>query len=66
MRTALPNMVVNTGSSSPGDLEVTLSTSEVADNCSTASSRSRVSRAISVALLEAESRRLRVSQKLPP
>jgi hypothetical protein len=61
MRTALPNMVVNTGSSSLGDLEMTLSTSEVADNCSTVSSRSRVSRATSVSLLEAERRRLRAA-----
>ena len=38
-------MVLKTGSSSPGELEMTLSTSAVAVCCSSASSRSRVSRA---------------------
>jgi hypothetical protein len=42
MRTAFSNMAWNTGSSSPGELEMTRSTSEVAVCCSSALSRSRV------------------------
>src|SRR3974390_1472136 len=42
MRTALSSIAVKTGSSSPGDLLIICSTSEVAVNCSSASSRSRV------------------------
>src|SRR5262249_41946923 len=40
MRTALASMASNTGSSSPGELEMTRNTSEVAVCCSSASARS--------------------------
>ena len=43
IRTAFASMVSNTRSSSPGELEMTLSTSEVAVCCSPASASSRVS-----------------------
>ena len=42
MRVAFSSMVWNTGSSSPGELEMTRSTSEVAVCCSSASDSSRV------------------------
>ena len=42
MRVAFSSMAWNTGSSSPGELEMTLSTSEVAVCCSSASVSSRV------------------------
>ena len=42
MRTALASIALNTGSSSPGELEMTFSTSEVAVCCSSASLRSSV------------------------
>ena len=42
MRTAFSNMVWNTGSSAPGELEMTWRTSEVAVCCSSASESSRV------------------------
>jgi hypothetical protein len=42
MRTAFASMDWNTGSSSPGELEMTCSTSEVAVCCSSASESSRV------------------------
>ena len=45
MRTAFASMASNTGFRSPADELMTRSTSEVADNCSNASLRSRVSRA---------------------
>jgi hypothetical protein len=44
----LSNMAANTGSNSPADPLMTLRTSHVAENCSNASSRSRVRRASSV------------------
>ena len=57
MRTAFSSMAWNTGSSSPGELEMTLSTSEVAVCCSKDSESSRVractssnSRAFSIAM----------------
>ena len=50
MRTAFANMALNTGSNSTGEPEITFSTSEVAASCSSASSRSRVSRATFVSL----------------
>ena len=46
MRTAFASMVSNTGSSSPGELAMTLSTSAVAACCSRASFSSRCSRAV--------------------
>ena len=42
MRVAFANIALKTGSSSPGELEMTLSTSEVAVCCSSASERSSV------------------------
>ena len=42
IRVALPSMASNTGSSSPGELEMTPSTSEVAVCCSSASETSLV------------------------
>ena len=42
MRTAFSSMAWNTGSNSPGDLEMTCNTSEVAVCCSNASESSRV------------------------
>ena len=42
MRVAFDNMAWNTGSSSPGELEMTFRTSEVAVCCSSASERSSV------------------------
>ena len=42
MRVAFSSMALNTGSSSPGELEMTFSTSEVAVCCSSASVRSSV------------------------
>ena len=42
MRAAFSSMALNTGSSSPGELEMTLSTSEVAVCCSSDSLRSSV------------------------
>ena len=57
IRVALPNIAANTGSRSPGELEMTWSTSEVAVCCSSASVRSLVrwrsslsSRAFSMAI----------------
>ena len=57
MRTAFASIVSNTGSSSPGELDMTCSTSEVAVCCSSASARSRVractssnSRVLSIAM----------------
>ena len=44
IRTAFASMASNTGSSSPGELLMTFSTSDVAASCSNASSRSRVRR----------------------
>src|SRR5262249_5000092 len=44
MRVALSNMAPNTGSNSPADPLMILRTSDVAENCSNASSRSRVRR----------------------
>jgi hypothetical protein len=44
MRVAFSSMAWNTGSSSPGERLMTFSTSEVADSCSNASSRSRKAR----------------------
>ena len=44
MRVAFSSMALNTGSSSPGELEMTCSTSEVAVCCSSASERSSVRR----------------------
>ena len=54
IRAALSNMVANTGCTSPGELEITWSTSDVAVCCSNASFSSRVSRATSVTGLAAE------------
>ena len=42
MRVAFASIASNTGSSSPGELEMTFSTSEVAVCCSSASDSSRV------------------------
>ena len=42
MRVAFSSIASNTGSSSPGELEMTFSTSEVAVCCSSDSERSRV------------------------
>ena len=57
MRTAFANMVSNTGCNSPGELEMTFSTSLVAVCCSSDSERSSVrwrssfsSRAFSIAI----------------
>ena len=48
MRVAFYNMATNTGSRSPADVLIALRTSEVAENCSNASSRSQRRRANSV------------------
>ena len=52
MRTAFASMVSKTGSNSPGDVEMTCSTSEVAVCCSSATSRcsSLSSRTFSMAI----------------
>jgi hypothetical protein len=48
MRVALSNKAPNTGSNSPADELITLRTSDVAESCFKASSRSRVRRASSI------------------
>src|SRR3974390_3089372 len=58
-RVANSTRVSNTGCSSPPELEMTFSTSEVAVCCSSASSRSRVSLATSVSWLVADKLGLR-------
>ena len=57
MRVVLSNMAPNTGSNSPADALITLRTSEVAENRSNASSRSRVCNASSISDVVAELRR---------
>src|SRR5215471_14861302 len=59
MRVAFSNIALKTGSSSPGELEMTFNTSDVAVCCSSASSRSRVRRATFVSLSGAKERRPR-------
>src|ERR1022692_891816 len=61
MRVAFSSIALNTGSSSPGELEMTLNTSEVAVCCSSASSRSRLSNATFLFSLAADDLRRRTA-----
>ena len=65
MRIAFASMDLNTGSSSPGELEMTRRTSEVAFCCSSASSSSRLSRVTVVCGSAAEGRRTHDSTVSP-
>ena len=64
IRVAFASMAAKTGCRSPGELEMTRSTSAVAFCCSRASSRSRRSRLISVGGRAAAARRARVGALL--